>query len=214
MKKEIVDKLIKVANNLDSLGYMREANIVDRVAKKIVVSANPEVKRLDKGEASSIVPSGDYATDILNYKRLLYSGYYDANNNFNEKGYNYYLNLAKNFYNEALKKYEGYTKHRVFIAQAKRIKEDIYLGVFDIEANVDIVNKDKPLNYYLKKYKLVDENGYRKQDVDNIMTFNTRWNNLLKEPDFVKYEHQGYLRNQLEQTKTILKESIPRQQGQ
>ena len=46
MKKEIVDKLIKVANNLDSLGYMREANIVDRVAKKIVLSANPEVKRV------------------------------------------------------------------------------------------------------------------------------------------------------------------------
>ena len=103
MKKEIVDKLIKVANNLDSLGYMREANIVDRVAKKIVLSANPEVIRLQKGEASSIVPSGDYATDIANYKRLYYSGYYDAYNKYNKEGYNYYLNLAKNFYIKALK---------------------------------------------------------------------------------------------------------------
>ena len=214
MKKEIVDKLIKVANNLDSLGYMREANIVDRVAKKIVLSANPEVIRLQKGEASSIVPSGDYATDIANYKRLYYNGYYDAFDKFNEKGYSYYLNLAKNFYINALKKYEGYTKHRVFIAQAERIRKDIKLGAYHIEANVDIVNKNKPLNYYLKKYNLVDDNGYRKQDVDNIVTFNTRWNNLLKEPDFVNYKYKEYLNNQLDATETILKESIPRQQGQ
>ena len=70
MKKEIVDKLIKVANNLDSLGYMREANIVDRVAKKIVVSANPEVDILSLGQALSIPVTGDYAKDILNYKKL------------------------------------------------------------------------------------------------------------------------------------------------
>jgi len=214
MKKEIINGLIKVANNLDLLGYKEEANIVDRVAKKIVVSANPEVKRLEKGEASSLVPSGDYATDIANYKRLYYSGYYDARGEYNKKGYTNYLNLARDFLLKALDNYKGTTRQRVFQAQAERIRTDIKLDVYDIEANIDIVNKDKPLHYYLKKYDLVDDNGYRKQGVDDINTFNARWNNLLKEPDFVNYKYQDYLRKQLIRTKAILKESIPRQQGQ
>ena len=71
MKKEIVDKLIKVANNLDSLGYMREANIVDRVAKKIVVSANPEyISKVSLDEAARLKFTANYVDDILKYKKL------------------------------------------------------------------------------------------------------------------------------------------------
>ena len=146
--KNIINNLIRVANNLDSLGYMEEANIVDRVAKKIIVSANPEIKRLEKGEASSIVVSGDYATDILQYKRLYYSGYYDARGDYNEKGYNNYLRLAKEFLLDVRQKYRSNQQQlKAFEAQAARIREDISQGVYHIEANVDIVDKDKPLNF-------------------------------------------------------------------
>ena len=207
--KNIINNLIRVANNLDSLGYMEEANIVDRVAKKIIVSANPEIKRLEKGEASSIVVSGDYATDILKYKRLYYSGYYDARGDYNEKGYNNYLRLAKEFLLDVRQKYSSNQQQlKAFEAQAARIREDISQGVYHIEANVDIVDKDKPLNFYLKKYDLVDDNGSRKYDISDMQTFNTRWNNLLREPDFKNYKYPIYLRKQLDRTKQILQQSI------
>jgi len=39
-KRFIADELIKVANVLDDMGLTKEANSVDRIARKIVVSEN------------------------------------------------------------------------------------------------------------------------------------------------------------------------------
>ena len=40
MKKEILKEIIKVANTLDSSGFIREANVLDKVAKRIKVSGS------------------------------------------------------------------------------------------------------------------------------------------------------------------------------
>jgi hypothetical protein len=209
MKKEIINGLIKVANNLDLLGYKEEANIVDRVAKKIVVSKNPEIKRLEKGVAQSLVPSGDYATDIANYKRLYYSGYYDARGEYNEKGYTNYLTLARDFYLNALDIYkDNPRKQLVFKNQAERIRTDIQNDYVDI--NVEMTRNSKPLNYYLKKYELVDDLGNRKDSISDINTFNARWNKLLTDPAISNKLHDSDVLSQLNNTKEILKESIPR----
>ena len=40
MKKEILEEIIKVANSLDSSGFIKEANVLDKVAKRIKVSAS------------------------------------------------------------------------------------------------------------------------------------------------------------------------------
>lgn len=40
MKKEILEEIIVVANTLDSSGFIREANVLDKVAKRIKVSAS------------------------------------------------------------------------------------------------------------------------------------------------------------------------------
>jgi hypothetical protein len=207
-KREIASGLIKLANTLDNMGLMQEANNLDKIAKKIVVSANPEVKRLEKGEAQSLVPSGDYPTDIVNYKRLYYSGYYDARGEYNEKGYTNYLTLARDFLLKALQLYEDPRKKLVFKNQAERIRTDIQNDYEDV--NVAMTRKNKPLNYYLKKYELVDDLGNRKDSISDINTFNARWNKLLTDPAISNKLHDSDVSSQLRNTKNILKESIPR----
>jgi hypothetical protein len=209
MKKEIINGLIKVANNLDLLGYKEEANIVDRVANKIVVSKNPEITRLEKGEAQSLVPSGDYPTDIKNYKRLYYSGYHDSKDDYNEKGFSNYLTLARDFLLKALQLYKyNPRKQLVFQEQAERIRTDIQNDYVDV--NVEMTRNSKPLNYYLKKYELVDVLGNRKDSISDINTFNARWNKLLNDPAISNKLDDSSVRSQLRNTKNILKESIPR----
>jgi hypothetical protein len=56
MNKNLVSELVKVANSLDNMGLSKEANSLDKIARKIVVS---------KEESSS-----DYRTDIEYYKQL------------------------------------------------------------------------------------------------------------------------------------------------
>ena len=38
MKKEILKEIVNIANILDSSGFIREANVLDRIAKRIKVA--------------------------------------------------------------------------------------------------------------------------------------------------------------------------------
>jgi hypothetical protein len=42
-RKFITNELIKVANSLDEMGLNKEANSLDKIAQKIVVSENPSM---------------------------------------------------------------------------------------------------------------------------------------------------------------------------
>lgn len=57
MNKNLVSELVKVANSLDNMGLNKEANSLDKIARKIVVS---------KVESSSY-----YKSNILKYKQLI-----------------------------------------------------------------------------------------------------------------------------------------------
>lgn len=55
MNKDLIIKLVKVANNLDEMGFSKEANHLDKIASKIVVS---------------FTSTGIYKDDINQYKVL------------------------------------------------------------------------------------------------------------------------------------------------
>ena len=180
MKKEIVDKLIKVANNLDSLGYMREANIVDRVAKKIVVSANPEVDILSLGQALSIPVTGDYAKDILNYKKLKksYKQHFDKKTLSNDD-LDKFKRIIERFQKKIETDYDD-EHYKAFYNQAQRIKYDIDNNLDDIN---DRLGKNyESLNEFLGLYDIVDYNGKLVKDIKTKSEFNKRWNNFMNDP--------------------------------
>jgi hypothetical protein len=63
MNKDLASEIIKVANSLDALGFVKEANSLDNIARKVISQiAIPE-------------PTGKYAEDIQTFKSLLYDKY-------------------------------------------------------------------------------------------------------------------------------------------
>ena len=154
MKKEIVDKLIKVANNLDSLGYMREANIVDRVAKKIVLSANPEyISKVSLDEAARLKFTANYVDDILKYKKL--SFLYFKLNSENKLKDMQLIGAYKKSLLDAVKNTQKFTDEQkiAFLAQAERIDEDYRRGFPDINEQMGD-ETTVSLNEYLVKYRI------------------------------------------------------------
>ncbi len=65
MNKDLIIQLVKVANNLDEMGFSKEANRLDKIASKIVVS---------------IAPTGNYQKDIEQFKALYLAGKSDDAN--------------------------------------------------------------------------------------------------------------------------------------
>ena len=62
MNKRLVSELVKVANSLDVMGFNREANSLDRIARKIL-SENTTT-------TTESTPTGVYKDDIGTYKKL------------------------------------------------------------------------------------------------------------------------------------------------
>lgn len=180
MKKDLVSGLIKVANNLDSLGYMREANIVDRMAKKIVISANPEVNILSLGQALSIPVTGDYAKDILNYKKLKksYKQHFDEKT-LNNDDLDKFKRIINKFQKQVEIKYND-EKYVAFYNQAQRIKYDIDNNLEDI--NNSLGKDQESLNEFLGLYDIVDYNGQLYDKIKTKSEFNKRWNNFMNDP--------------------------------
>lgn len=65
MNKDLIIQLVKVANNLDEMGFSKEANRLDKIARKVI------------SQNSVPEPERDYTKDIQTYKNLLYK---DLNN--------------------------------------------------------------------------------------------------------------------------------------
>ena len=62
MNKDLASQIIRVANSLDIMGLVKEANSLDNIARK-VISQDTTIPE----------PEGDYTKDILTYKKLLYA---------------------------------------------------------------------------------------------------------------------------------------------
>jgi len=210
MKKEIINGLIKVANNLDLLDYKEEANIVDRVAKKIVVSANPEVYSFTLDQASTIRVTGDYAKDIKNYKSLVnsYHQLLDDKKHSEAKTMKAYVDtFIQDVKKAPLTKY-SIEERIAFLSQAQRILNDAtFPDVNDFLGN----NKTKSLNEYLVNHKIVDYDGTLNEKITDRATFNQKWNQFLNDPVVkkIREEYPDYCKRQLGLTYKILTAKLP-----
>jgi hypothetical protein len=208
-KKEIASGLLKIANTLDNMGLMEEANIVDRVAKKIVVSENPKYPRINVDKARRIMPTGDYTKDIITYKSLIYDSYHDKNDKFVKGGIEPYKTLAYNFKIRAIEKLEkekSTQEAKAFESQANRIKYDFEDDIPDIN-EMTTTKLTLPLNAYLAKYGITDYYGNLSPNIENLEQLNTQWFNFkqyllekTKSKSFIPY-----LSSQLSKTYNILK---------
>ena len=108
MNKNLVSELVKVANSLDNMGLSKEANSLDKIARKIVVS---------KVESVS-----DYRTDIEFYKSLFL---------------NRRLQDATDLFNSVMKN-NDYTNEQkgAFKDQAEGIRNRYYVG-YDAQTGED-----------------------------------------------------------------------------
>jgi hypothetical protein len=95
MNKDLINSLIKVASSLDSIGLVKEASVVDRIAQELSPGNN--------------VASMDYKTDIIKYKSLLQSGNLQA------------ANILKD---NVISKYDE-QKKLAFLAQANKIQDQL-----------------------------------------------------------------------------------------
>lgn len=159
MRKSIVDRLVKISNVLDSYGFFEEANSLDKIASKVVLSANPVVRDVSKG----IERTGLYATDIQNYKSLFNSAFYNGDERVS-KPYQKMLQYATNLYNSVVNDPRSpYTKQQkeAFKQQAARIRMDIENDTADVNAS-DGITTDKrkySLNDNLVRNKITDYSG-------------------------------------------------------
>lgn len=152
--KNLAKDLIKIANKLDSMGLLTEANSLDKIAKRIVLSY-------------SLIPHGDYKQDIENYK--------DINtlmqNETNETEKNRYRSDSTVFLNniKSSNLYKPQQKE-MFLLQAKSIRNEIY-------ANLDGETLNNKLSNLLTFYRIIDENGkvlYSYEDLKN------HWKNYIQ----------------------------------
>ena len=159
MNKYLISELLKVANSLDNMGFLKEAISLDKIAGKVVLSANPVVRDVSKG----IERTGTYATDIQNYKSLFNSAYYNGNQRL-PKPYTKMLEYATNLYNSVVNDPRSpYTKQQkeAFKQQAARIRMDIENNIEDVNASDGIVDGKRKfsLNDNLVRNKITDYNG-------------------------------------------------------
>ena len=143
MNKDLASEIIKVANSLDALGFVKEANSLDNIARKVISQVTvPE-------------PDGDYTKDIQTYKRLLYQ---DIDN----------PTPALEFYKKVIdKNYLTSQEQFAFSAQTERL-----IGLSKLsENNRSTVNE--LLYNTTRKYKLddpkIDETEFEKNWVKSKM---------------------------------------------
>ena len=122
-KRFIADELVKVANVLDDMGLTKEANSVDRIARKIVVSVNDSLYEIrDESDAKLLEErDGNFRTDIWRYKSLYSAGY-------KQEATNLYNSVVNAWFNNP---YSDLQKKK-FKLQAERIRSDIDKGIVDI----------------------------------------------------------------------------------
>ncbi len=204
-KRDLASGLLKIANTLDNMGLIVEANIVDRVAKKIVVSKNPVVKFLKNNEIPSAV-TGDYLTDITNIKNMLYTAFKDENDNQRKNADQKMISKARTLL-DLVQNSNMYTKQeqKVFGLQASRIYKDYS------EDQTPINNKlgdetTESLNEYLFKFGITDRMGNLNSSITDMSDFNKRWNSFKNQPIIMKQisEFPDYMKVQLGRTYKML----------
>ncbi len=174
-RKFITNELIKVANALDEMGLTKEANSLDKIARKIVVSENDSLYKVEnESEAKRLEQrTGKYRVDIWRYKSLYYYGYKQQASNLYNSVVNAWFN---NPYSDLQKKQ--------FNLQAERIRADIDRDVKEINEKVN-EERRLSLNDYLVKAKITDYDGKLLSSIKDKQTLRKLW--LDKLPKYFPY---------------------------
>jgi len=203
MNKDLISELLKVANSLDNMGFLKEAISLDKIAGKVVLSANPVVQDVSK----PFVRTGFYATDIQNYKSLFNSAYFDRGERVS-KPYQKILQYATNLYNSVVNDPRSpYTKQQkeAFKQQAARIRSNIENDLVDINENDGIVQgKEKySLNDDLVRNKITDYNGNLLPNIKTRKQLRALFSNLTSDGTSAR------LNQQYSNTFNILSRNLP-----
>jgi hypothetical protein len=153
-RKFITDELIKVANALDEMGLTKEANSLDKIARKIVA------------EVREFALEG-YQQDILTYKSLINIFQSTSDPTYKKE----YAQEATNFLRNVQKAdYKMYTNEQksAFMDQAAAIRNSIYGNLNDKALN------DK-LAMAMKTGPFEIENGVITSSFTNVSEFTDFW---------------------------------------
>lgn len=200
MNKYLISELLKVANSLDNMGFLKEAISLDKIAGKVVLSANPVVQDVSK----PFERTGIYATDIQNYKSLFTSAYYNGNQRL-PKPYPKIAQYATNLYNSVVNDPRSpYTKQQkeAFKQQAARIRISIENNYVDVNESNGISNKYS-LNELLVSYKIIDFNGKLLSNIKTRKQLRALFSNMTSNISDTN------LLQQISQTFNILSRNLP-----
>jgi hypothetical protein len=152
MNKRLVSELVKVANSLDVMGFNKEANSLDRIARKILSE--------DTTKTTDPTPTGVYKDDINTYKNLLQQKKYKE---------------AEYFLKQVANSYQDQQQRDAFVSQAAKI-DDQYLNQ---KINEDNMSDDEIYNL-LQKYGINDAADLADLNKKwNVMMTNLKNENLL-----------------------------------
>lgn len=170
MNKDLINSLIKVANSLDNMGYLREASRLDKIAQTMA----PPVDKNYAGETEAYKMVGDntpsntpvttgtqatgqnaandkYVEDINTYKNYL------QQRKFKEAAY---------FLKQVANSYQDQKQRDAFLGQAAKIYNQI---IYQIN-NEDNMSDDEIYNL-LQKYEI--------NDAADLADLNKKWNVMM-----------------------------------
>jgi len=186
MNKNLISKLIKVASDLDEMGLIKEANIIDGISKDLSITIASVIPPgfIDHRPK----PVGDYKKDIEKYKQII-----EEFQNEKDPGKKRSLAQDATYFLNFMWDHSGWSnqKKSIFLEQAHRIRNTIYnswdqekinnqlskdlidLKILDKSGNL-IIDKKDSMSFTNKLYELqkkynVDKNKYNKILIDSTI---------------------------------------------
>ena len=178
MNKNLVSELVKVANSLDNIGFSKEANSLDKIARKIVVSNTYRIT--------------NYKDDMDWYKThfIASTNYSDENERARAKQratdvYNAVMSDRTGIYSDAQKE--------AFKDQANAIRSLAY-GNFDNEEANDLLVKYLALSGFTISNGVIDGNTDIKEFTDYwINNIQPKFSDNLSDPRYKNWLSKKFL---------------------
>jgi hypothetical protein len=218
MNKNLVNELVKVANSLDNIGLNKEANSLDKIARKIVVSANPPIYnrtyvkyKSTGGPEKMSQRTGNYPQDIANYKNLYYAANYD--DDYDKNIDRDLLQLASNLYNSVVNAWFNNpysdSQKKAFRDQATRIRTDIDGGFADVNYSDHNKSRKHSLNDILFYYGITDHSGNLNSNIKSRQKLRDLFIKMQSEWKSKNWGNGGLFPSQFTNTFNILGRMLP-----
>jgi hypothetical protein len=170
MNKSVIESLIKIADNLDNMGYLREASRLDKIAQTMA----PPVSDVTQQNAYNMVGANTPATTTAPVTNGTQATGQNAANDKYVKDINTYKNLlqqrkfkeAEYFLKQVANSYQDQQQRDAFVSQAAKIYEQY----FNQEINEENMSDDEIYNL-LQKYGI--------NDAADLADLNKKWNVMM-----------------------------------